>query len=234
MCPVTVAPPDPPSPRARRIATPSWLDVRLVAGIVLVLGAVLIGAKVVSSARHTYPVVASRHRLAAGTVLTADDVTLARVQLPGHGSGVYLSRLPDAVGKRLGRDVSAGELVPADALAAAAASTTVTVPLAVGAAPDLRKGQRIEVWVSTKTCASLVLLPDVPVQAVHAGGGSYGSDDGQDVVISVAPPLADRVVQALALPDVKLRAGVLSGPRTEQTAATLPDLAGCAPPTATR
>jgi hypothetical protein len=230
---VTVSPEPASSPRARRIATPSWLDLRLVLGVILVLGSVLIGARIVSSAGRTYPTVAARHDLAAGTILTAGDITVARVQLPHHGTGVYFSRIDDAVGKRLSRAVSAGELVPIGALGAVPAQTTVTVPLAAGAAPDLHKGQRIELWVSTSTCSSLVLLPDVTVQSVHADADAAfgnGGGGGQDVVISVAPDLADRVIQALALDQVQLRSGVLvgAGPDTGGVSSRdLPDLTAC-------
>jgi hypothetical protein len=222
-------PPPPPSPRPRRIAAPSWLDLRLVLGVVLVLASVLIGARVVSSARQTYARVAAEHDLAAGTVLAAADLRLAQVQLPGHGHRVYVERVRDAVGKRLSRPVAAGELLPAAAVANAPAATTVTVPLANGSAPQLRKGQRIELWVSTPKCASLVLLPDVTVQAVHSdSGGSFaGGNDGQDVVISVPPDSAERVVAALAMQDVQLRAGILGGP-ARPTTDPLPDLTPCA------
>src|SRR3954453_2808877 len=229
---LSAAPPPPaapPSPSPRRLAAPSWLDLRLALGVVLVLGSVLIGAKVVSGARQTYPRVTVRHDLAAGAVLGASDLQLRQVQLPGRGAGVYLSRLRDAVGRKLARPVSAGELLPASALDVVAAQTTVTVPLASGSAPQLRKGQRLELWLSTARCASLVLLPDVTVQAVHGDtGGSLGSgSDGQDVVISVPPDLAERVVTALAIEEVRLRAGVLAGP-AGIARAPLPDLGACA------
>jgi SAF domain len=233
---VTIASPPPappPSPTPRRIATPRWLDLRLVLGIVLVLASVLLGARIVSGARHTYPRVTVRHDLAAGTVLSAADVRLAQVQLPDHGRGAYLGRLQDAVGRQLTRAVSGGELLPAAALAQVRPQTTVTVPLAAGAAPQLRKGQRIELWVSAAGCSSVVLLPDVTVQALHAdAGGSFDSGTGgQDVVISVEPPLADRVITALAIDQAHIRAGVLVGgtaaARAPVSPAELPDLAGC-------
>jgi hypothetical protein len=229
----SAASPEPASPRARRITTPSWLDARLVLGLALVLGSVLAGAKIVSGASRTHPTVTARRDLAAGTILTPSDLTIARVQLPGHGSGVYVARLDDAVGKELARPVSAGELVPVGALAAVSARTTVTVPLAFGAAPQLRKGQRIELWLSTSSCSSMVLLADVTVQAVHddsSGSFSTGSD-GQDVVVSVAPRLADRVIEALALDEAQLRAGILVGHGTQarpDESPALPDLAACA------
>lgn len=202
-----------PSPAPRRLATPRWLDLRLVLGVVLVLGAVLLGATVISRARSTHRVVTARHDLAAGTVLHADDVQLADVQLPGNGTGVYLDDLHAALGRRLDRPVSRGELVPSAAVRRVRASTTLTVPFAAGAAPHLRAGQRIEVWVSAAGCAGVVLLPDVTVQEVHQDtSGSFDTgSDGQDAVIAVDPASADRVIAALALDQAKIRAGVLVG-----------------------
>ena len=227
------APPAPapgPSPRPRRVAAPSWLDLRLALGVLLVLGSVLLGAKVVAGARHEYPRVAVRHDLAAGVVLSASDLRLVQVQLPDGGRRTYLTHLRDAVGHRLTRPITSGELLPRAALDLVPAQTTVTVPLAAGSAPELRKGQRIEVWLSTPACSSIVLLPDVPVQAVHTeGGGAFGAgSDGQDVVISVPAGLAERVVGALALTDAHLRAGVLTGTPPPGDQPVLPDLGACA------
>ena len=105
-------------------------------------------------------------------------------------------------------------------MARVAAQTTLTVPLAAGAAPALHTGQRIEVWVSTASHARRsLLLPDVTVQSVRTDdGGSFSTGvGGQDVVVSVAPDVADRVIAALALDQVKLRAGVLVGSTDRST-----------------
>jgi flagella basal body P-ring formation protein FlgA len=227
-------PTPPASPQPRRIATPGWLDLRLVLGVVLVLASVLIGAKIVSSASRTYASVAATRDLAAGTVLTRDDVRLAQVQLPGHGRGVYLRTMADAVGKRLERAVSRGELLAAAAVAHVREQTTLTVPLAAGAAPKLRSGQRIEVWVSSASCSSVVLLPDVTVQSVHAdSGGSFANGSGgQDVVISVDPADAGRVIQALAIDEVKVRAGILVGHASPSATASAAPSAPAAPSSA--
>ncbi|WP_375499753.1 SAF domain-containing protein [uncultured Jatrophihabitans sp.] len=230
-----------PSPEPRRIATPRWLDLRLVLGVVLVIAAVLIGATVVSRASNTHAMVAARHDLAAGTVLRSADLTTVDVQLPDDGKGVYLAKVGDAVGRKLDRAVSSGELVPSAAVASVRGGTTVTVPFAAGAAPDLRTGQRIKVWVSSATCASVVLLPDVTVQSARKGNGSLSStSDGQDVVIAVEPDQADRVIAALAIDGAQIRAGVLVGavPADDSASAApapaagqLPsDLAACASP----
>ena len=222
-----------PSPRPRRISTPRWFDLRLVLGIVLVLAAVLVGALVVARARHTEKELAVIRDLAAGTTLQADDVRQVDVQLPAdvRHDAAYLSDPGQVVGKVLNRPLRRGELVPAAVLAATdGAQTTVSVPFAADAAPTLGRGERIVVWLSTPSCPSTVLLPDVTVQDVRvAGSGGFStSGTGQDVVVSVTPDLARRVVAALAIQDATIRAGVLSGARTSSSG-TLPSLDGCAP-----
>lgn len=199
------------SPTPRRVAAPSWLDLRLVLGVILVLVAVLLGAVVFSRADRRYPVVVAGRDLAAGTVLHQDDVRLEQVQVPARDS-VYLADLTSAVGRRLTRPVQAGELVPAGAVATVRPSTTVTVPFAAGNAPELRPGQRIEIWVSSPSCSSVVVLPQVTVQDVRADtSSSFTSSGGQDVVVSVPPAAASRIIGALAIDQAQLRAGVLAG-----------------------
>lgn len=218
------------SPRPRRIAAPGWLDVRLWLGVGLVVASVSLGASLLAAARHTSPAVAARHDLAAGTVLAADDLALVQARLPGDGAA-YADTVADVVGKTLSRPVSGGELVPVAALGAGPARTTIAVPLDGAAAPELRRGDRIEVWLSVGRCTAAVLLPQVTVQAARAGTGAFGSGaPGQDVIVSVSPELAERVVAALALDDARLRAGILTGAATAaEPAAPLPDLRDCAP-----
>ena len=210
--------------------TPRWLDLRLVLGLVLVLAAVLLGATVLARARHTDQEVAVTHDLAAGTTVQAGDLQVVRVGLDdaartGH---VYLTDESAAVGHVLVRPVSAGELLPAAAVRAAPRRTTVNVPFAADAAPKLTRGERIELWVSTAKCPSVVLLPDVTVQDVTAADeGTFSSGGtGQDAVLSLTPPLAQRVVSALALHDATIRVGVLSGTGGPADVA-LPSLSGC-------
>src|SRR6476469_1490712 len=58
----------------RRVRPPRWLDLRLVLGVLLVLGSVLLGARVVGAADATVPVWAVTGDLAAGTRLDASDL----------------------------------------------------------------------------------------------------------------------------------------------------------------
>ncbi|HEY7010734.1 MAG TPA: SAF domain-containing protein [Jatrophihabitantaceae bacterium] len=212
------------------MSKPRWLDLRLILGIALVLAAVVVGAEVVQGARHTDRMLAVTHDLAAGTILQIGDLKTVDARLPGAvtDAHVYVTDPAKAVGKVLARPLAAGELLAATVLGTAAGRTTVSVPLAGDAAPKLSRGQRIVVWLSTKACPSLVLLSDVTVQQVHGTDpGTFASGGtGQDVVLSVPPDVADRVVSALAIDDVTLRAGVLTGaPRSSGTA--LPDVDSC-------
>jgi hypothetical protein len=193
----------------------------------LVAASVLLGVKVVADARRTGHAVAVTRDLAAGTVLTAAELRLVDATLPDVAP--YLGDVAGAVGKVVNRPVRSGELLPASALGVPPAHTVLTVPLGPDAAPPLQPGQRIEIWLSTKTCPSVVLLADVPVQDVRQpSAGAFSTSGGQDLVLSVARQDAERVITALALDGAVLRAGVVSGPPSPASA--LPSLDGCAGP----
>jgi hypothetical protein len=223
---MSVTPPSsPPSPSPNRVRTPRWLDARLVTGLVLVVAAVLIGAKVVSGAQHTRRVLALTHDLAAGATLRAGDLTHVDVRLPADD--VYVDDRDGVIGRQLNRPLGKGELIPSAALGAPAESTTISVPLQARDAPQLHRGQRVEIWLSTPACRSMVLLSDVTVQDVHAGSDAIGAGTGQDVVLTVSAQLAERVVAALADKDAVIRAGVLTGTPAGGATTELPSLTGC-------
>lgn len=215
------------SPVPRRVRTPSWLDPRLGLGVALVVASVLLGAVVLSRARHTDPRVALAHDLSAGARLTAEDLVVVRTQLPDSARQVYAGDVASVIGKQLNRPIARGELVPVSALAPLEPASTVSVPLEAGSAPDLRAGEVARFWVSTKTCRAAVLIGQTTLQQVGEASGSFTSDGGQDVVLSLPPELASRVVDALALPDVKVRAAVLSGPADSHANDALPSLDPC-------
>ena len=123
--------------------------------------------------------------------------------------------------------LGAGELVPLSALTSAPQTTTVSIPVAAGAAPELKPGQTAEFWLSTKTCRGVVLLDHATLQDVRDATGSFSSSGGQDVVLSLLPDQAARVIQALALPDVQIRVGVLAGTTPAAASTGSPPLDGC-------
>lgn len=215
-----------PSPVARRTRTPSWLDLRLVAGVILVLASVLVGATVLSSADHRQARWELTRDLAAGTVLTSADVRPVRVQL-GSADSRYLPVSEPVVGRSLQGSLRAGELLPRAALVAPAPGVAVTIPLRPDNGPAIGQGDRITVWLSTKTCQATVLLSGVAVQSAQQPTEStFGTDGGVVLVVRVPAADARRVVAALDLDGAVIRAGVLSGGQQPEPVAS--DLSGCA------
>jgi hypothetical protein len=213
----------PASPAPTRARPPGWLDLRLVMGVLLVLGSVVLGARVVSGADDRDPVWRTSHSIAAGTVLTAEDLEVSRVEL-GDARG-YVSAAQDLVGRIAVRDLGAGELVTQLSVDDAAASTTVTIPVAAVNTPPLVRGQRIAVWVSTDACQGAVVLRDAAVQGIADDRGGFSAASQIAVVVRVEADLALRVVQALDLPNAVIRVGLIEG--AAAPTGELPDLAPC-------
>src|SRR4249919_977186 len=110
-----------PAPEAARLRRPSWRDTRLLVGLLIVLGSVALGARVVATADDTAPVYAARVTLPAGTALSPAVLDVIKVRL-GPAAGRYLSGIrPPPAGTVLLRTVTAGELVPASAMGRAEA-----------------------------------------------------------------------------------------------------------------
>lgn len=224
-----IRPVPPASPAARRIAPPGWLDLRLIGGIVLVLTAVLLGAVTVASADHRQPRWALSHDLSAGTVLTGADVHVVRVQL-GPADQQYLPSGEAVIGRALQQPGRVGELLTRGQLTAPPSGVDVTVALRPENGPSIVRGDRITLWVSTKSCRALVLLSGIPVQGVQkAGSSAFGAETGLVLVLRVPAVDAKRLVSAQDLPAAVIRAGILSaGEQPEQPATDLSSCVGSA------
>jgi hypothetical protein len=212
-----------------RARLPSWLNPRVIAGIVLVLVATVVGALVIGRTERTSRVWATTRALAPGIVLRADDLQAVTARLPSEVPK-YL-RAGDKgrlVGLTVNRTLSADELLPASALSGTPAGTTVSVPLPSGDAPPITRGQRVRLWMSTHRCKAVVVLTDVAVQDVtSSSGGTFGTGGGQTIVVRVPADEASRVVLALGIDSAVMRAAVLSGPPFSYGAPE-PSLANCA------
>jgi hypothetical protein len=160
-----------PSPVPRRVRPPRWLDLRLVLGVLLVLGSVLLGARVVTGADATVPVWSASGDLAAGTVLDGGDLVAVSVRLDDV-AGQYLATSTRPEGRVLGRAVRAGELLPRSALEEATGLVQLALPVQAGyVPPGLTRGQVVDVYA-------------VAAPAVGATGKTGGK---VDLVVSAAP-----------------------------------------------
>lgn len=205
------------SPPARRIRQTSWLDLRVILGIVLVLVSVVLGARVVSAADASVQVWAVSHDLAAGTTLAGDDVRPVRVRLLNDADRYVRATAPLA-GRTLTRPVGAGELLPSAALTSSPAGRVISVPVPLLHAPDsLRRGQLIDVFATTKSTSGTAtstterVLAGVPVQAVRAPrSGLSGAGAEYAVLIRVSPESVKRLVTAIRTAEIDIV--VVTGP----------------------
>lgn len=150
--PELAPPPAPPSPPALRHRVTAWKDPRLLLGVVLVTGSVLLGSVVLAHADDTVAVWSARHALPAGSRIAAGDLERRAVRLPDGDLERYaVARGAAPVGARIGREVGPGELLPRAAIAGGRGRAGVQVPLTVGTG-DLpgatRVGATIDVWVA--------------------------------------------------------------------------------------
>ena len=137
---------------ARRLRRPSWRDGRLIVGLLLILASVALGARIMAFADHTVPVYAAASPLVPGERLMPERLTRVNVAL-GDVARTYLAAsdpLPE--GAVVVREVRAGELLPAAALATAqdAARTPVMVSVSPDSARVLVTGSVVDVWVNDK------------------------------------------------------------------------------------
>ena len=195
------------SPRAARLATPRWLDARLVLGILLVLFAVVAGARVFASADHFSQVYVARHDLVPGERVVATDLAVGRVRLAGQGS-LYIAAGSAPVGYVVTRYVGAHEFLPVGALAAATPKLTetrlVTVPVAPGhLPPGLSHGTLVDVYVTPKAAAGAavpaptLVLAQVAVQSREGGSRSFGGDTTLAVVLTVPTDRVGDMIHAV-------------------------------------
>jgi Flp pilus assembly protein CpaB len=149
--------------------------------------------------------------LSAGSTLTADDLDVVTVRLDETASR-YVGADSDPVGQTLGRDLSAGELLPLAALSDAVdAGMLLTVPVDAAHAPvGLRRGDRVDVYVTPRSeagraGATELVLPSAVVDTVDSNDQRFGgSGEAIGVVLSVPQPVVERLVAGARRGDVDL------------------------------
>lgn len=151
------------SPTPRRLRAPSWVNVRLIAGIMLVLISVLVGARVLTAADTSDTVWAATADLAAGTVVADGDLRTVSVRL-AEVADAYLLSSADPIGRVLSSPIRAGELVPSASLAETSTLVAIALPIAAGyVPPSLHRGQLVDVYALDATPAGTG--PDAPADS---------------------------------------------------------------------
>jgi hypothetical protein len=137
---------DVPSPAARRTRQATWVDPRLLAGVLLILVSIVVGARVVSAADRSVEVYAAAQPLPAGHVIERGDTRLVRVRLSGTAAQ-YVRGTFAVDGKVLGHDVDEGELLARSVLLDQAGTPSRHVAVAVdrGHLADVGENDRVDV-----------------------------------------------------------------------------------------
>ena len=196
-----------PNPTAKRLQRPSWRDSRLVLGVLLVLVAATLGARVVASADDRVPMYAANRDLVAGDLVDGSSFTRVDVRL-GPGVATYVTATaPVPTGQFLLRDLRRGELVPASALGPATSLDRQVLTLSVDAVSTtgLGAGAVVDVFISdveeggkhdAKPTAKRV-LEGVGVAAVLGGGSSFGASARTSVQLFVPRDRVREVIEAV-------------------------------------
>jgi len=215
----------PDSPRANRARMPRWFDLRLGLGVILVLGSVAVGARVVAAADDTTAMLVATEDLAPGQALSGEVVEASDVRLAGAADLYLTGQVGD--GYVVTRHVSAGELLPRAAVAPLAELEElryVTVPLDSAETPSgLRSGDLVDVWLvpAEAGAAATALAEAVSVTEVSRGSGTLGQSSALTVV-TLALTTADEPAGDL----VALVAGILAAARSGQVYLTQRPSAG--------
>lgn len=198
----------PPAPSPRRLSRPRWFNVRVVGGIVLVIAAIAIGARVMAVGSQTSPVWAAERSLAAGTVIGAGDLTAVEVNL-GESADAYLSPAASSpVGMTLVAPLAAGELLAGSAVEPSGGGRVIAVAVdPEDMPPGVGHGSTIDLYLTTEAtpgsgepATTDLIGRDLTVQSVSApaSGGLSGATSNQYQLSVLLPAaVADKLVRVL-------------------------------------
>jgi hypothetical protein len=123
-------------------------DPRLWLGILFILAAMFIGQLVVSSASARVPAVTLNSNIAQGALIRESDVSSVQVSVPSTENLIAIPS--EVVGKIASTDLFAGDLVSTHSISNEFASDarTVSVPIRAGHLPQVKPGEKVDVWMT--------------------------------------------------------------------------------------
>lgn len=144
-----------PAPVAARLQRPSWRDGRLIAGVLLVLLAMLAGAGALAHFDSTVEMLQASHTLVPGQTIGRDDVRSVKVRMDGRHAG-YLKADKGLPHGQVVRAVQGGELVPVSAVGDGSSlhQKTIALPATTGQSAILVAGSIVDLYVSAKQTAA--------------------------------------------------------------------------------
>ena len=208
----TLTGPERPRGRWRR---PAWKDPRMAGGVVLVAGAVALGAWAVDAAADTTRVYVLSQDVAPGTDLTADGILTVVEAHPGTDAYVEAGHLPD--GAVSTRSMRKGELLAAAAVNSGREQELRPVVLTVvsNLPASTKVGDYVDLWIVPKEGVAGRPAVQAPAagqtgQSGQGGQGGQGDQSGQ-----AGGTGARRVATGLVIASVgETSKGLISGPGT--------------------
>lgn len=200
-------------PVARRVERPEWVNTRTVLGLVLFGIALFGGQRVLEAGSRTVPVWAAARNLSAGAVLTAGDLRIAEVRLPGDLLAHYASGDTPIEGLTTTRAVAQGELISARWITSedVALGSSMTIPItpehAVGG--DLRPGDRVDVYATfdasdLRARTELVVEGAEVLDIVDADGLVVADGSMIGVTVAIEPDAAGALAGAIRTAEIDL------------------------------
>ena len=197
----------PTARKASRLALPRWADPKLLFGVLLVIVAMLLGARVFAMADNTVEIYAVKADMKTGDALEGSSVVPVRVRFTASDNAeAYVSAtesIPQSM--KVTHDLRAGEFLPRSAFATTTPQELLdmAIPVKDEAIPPLNSGDHVNVVVqpqatSGESSEAVMVLKDVPVVQVPSsgGGGITGSNASSGLTIRVDPAKQEGFDQA--------------------------------------
>jgi len=172
----------------RRLAT-----ARTIVGVILVVASV---AGVIAVVRLSTPgerVIMAISFLSAGTVITADAIDEVRVSSLATSPGVSLT---EVIGRVVGSDIGAGELITARLLEPTTSSRVqISVPIGVMPPSTMTTGALVDLWAVDEDGATPPATVALNATVVAIADSGFGGDAVMTVLVD--PLEVDRVLAVL-------------------------------------
>lgn len=205
------------SPPARRTRKATWVDPRLLGGVLLILVSIVVGARVVGAADRTAEVYAAAQGLPAGHVLGRGDVRVVRVRLPGDAAQ-YVPASFRVEGTVLAHEVHEGELLARSVLLDRPGTPTRDVSVAVARShvADIAQNDLVDVIATvegndTSPGRTWTVAKGLQVVAKPQTGGGLGASDFH-VVLKVPADLVLPLTAAMRSAEIDIVRVAGSGP----------------------
>ena len=191
---------------ARGARRRSWVDPRLVVGLILVAASIAGMTFLMHLTDQRVPFYTAAHTLTPGDLVTADALGSEPMRLGDERARYFTTADAFPEGARVTRVIAAGELVPRSALSAGASDevSSVVIPVSGALPRAIEPGTQVEVWAARQiehlnfepptviTPATVAVV--TPPSAVAVGAGIT-------VEVRVPRELVANVLESLAHKD---------------------------------